>query len=97
MRTITFCILAVKIARYGRLHSANPYQQQNRIRRLFIMLVVLLILFTVPNVFIAFLHVNGIRAGFTYWGQVRAAYEVPIFHLLPMLLLYWWLSSYHWR
>lgn len=96
--TIAFCVLAIKIERQRRLYSTNPHQQPRPVRRSTIMLVVLSILFTVPNVFIAFLHVNGIRAGFTYWGQVRTAYEVPIFHLLPLfLLLYWWLSSYQWR
>lgn len=96
--TITFCVFAIRIECQRRLYSANLHQQPRPVRRSTIMLVVLTILFTVPNVFIAFLHVNGIRAGFAYWGQVRAAYEVPFFHLLPMLLLlYWWLSSYHWR
>ncbi len=92
--TIAFCILTLKLARQGRLHNANLKQQPDSMRRPKVMLIVLAILFALPNVLIAFLHVNGIRAGFAYWGQVRAAYEVPIFHLLPMLLLlYWWLSS----
>jgi hypothetical protein len=97
--TVAFCVLAVKIVRQQRLHSANPSDQQLSYRRLTMMLIALSILFALPNVFIAFLHLNmGIPSGFLYWGQVRAAYEIPFFHLLPMLLLlYWWLSSYHWR
>lgn len=94
--TIAFCILTIKLARQGRLHNASPNQKPDAMRQPKVMLIVLAILFALPNVLIAFLHINGIRAGFAYWGQVRAAYEVPFFHLLPMVLLfYWWLSSLH--
>ena len=88
--TLAFCALAGRLAYLGRFVATSSH------RRLTIMLAVLTILFALPNGLIAFLHINGIRAGFSYWGQVRAAYEVPFFHLLPvLLLLYWWLSS--WR
>lgn len=90
--TVAFCLMAVRITQQDRLGHTHPRLQS--LRRLTIMLVVLAILFAVPNVLIAFLHVNAIRAGFSYWGQVRAAYEIPFFHLLPvLLLLYWWISS----
>jgi hypothetical protein len=97
--TIAFSILTIKLVRQGCFHGANPNQQQHSRRQPTVMLVTLTILFALPNLFIAFLHLTmGIPSGFLYWGQVRAAYEVPFFHLLPMLLLlYWWLSSYYWR
>ena len=91
--TVAFCLLAVRIAHQERFVDTHPRLQS--LRRLTIMLVVLAILFALPNVLIAFLHLYmGIPSGFLYWEQVRAAYEVPFFHLLPvLLLLYWWISS----
>lgn len=86
---VAFCALAGWLAYQGRFVATGSRRQSRR--RLTIMLAVL---FAVPNILIAFLHLSiGIPSGFLYWGQVRAAYEVPFFHLLPMLLLlYWWLS-----
>ena len=96
--TIAFSILTIKLVRQGRFHDANPNPQQHSRGQSTVTLVVLTILFALPNLFIAFLHLTmGIPSGFLYWGQVRAAYEVPFFHLLPMLLLLcWWLSSLRW-
>jgi hypothetical protein len=90
---VAFCLLAVRIACQGCF--VDTHSRLQPLRWLTIMLVVLAVLFAVPNILIAFLHLSiGIPSGFLYWGQVRAAYEVPFFHLLPMLLLlYWWLSS----
>ncbi|MCB9148936.1 MAG: hypothetical protein H6641_09260 [Caldilineaceae bacterium] len=66
------------------INQAEIYARHQRTCRKLSMVA----LFTFPNTLIA------IQMRYSYWGQVRAAYEVPIFHLLPMLLfLYWWLSS----
>jgi hypothetical protein len=90
---LAFCALAGRLAYQGRFVATRPRRQSRR--RLTIMLAVLTVLFALPNLLIAFLHLRmGIPSGFLYWGQVRAAYEVPFFHLLPvLLLLYWWFSS----
>lgn len=92
---VAFCALAGRLAYQGRFVATGSRRQSRR--RLTIMLAVLTVLFALPNLLIAFLHLRmGIPSGFLYWGQVRVAYEVPVFHLLPLLLLlYWWLSS--WR
>ena len=92
---VAFCALAVRLAYQGRFVATRPRRQSRK--RLTIMLAVLAVLFALPNLLIAFLHLRmGIPSGFLYWGQVRAVYEVQFFHLLPLLLLlYWWLSS--WR
>ena len=93
---IAFLSLALRLARQTHLAGTNPHQQLQSRKRLIAMLSVLAILFAVPNVLLAFLHLSiGIPSGFLYWGQARAAYKIPIFHLLPiLLLLYWWLSSW---
>ena len=79
--TIMFCVLAVRMAR------RRSFKRVNRI------FWVLIILFALPNVLIAIMHIGAIQSGFSYWGQVRPAYEVPIFHLLPLLLFLFWVSS----
>jgi len=70
---IAFCWLGIKIARRERLNHVTNEHPTASIKNLKRLLVFLAILFTIPNLHIAYLHTRAIEARFVYWGQVRAA------------------------